>query len=512
MIAPPPAGSCGASRREHGGQILLARDELTEDGTPAIDGERLADYAEALGKRADQLAQEDPLRPPGRVAGGAAGGRSAARHHRAGRQPPTASSPPPPRANAALSSRLELYPRGMPAARALKLALGALAGAKELTAEQVRERVAGRYPEAEPLPDRPDLDALLEDAGSELNWQPGCRGREGGLRLAPAGLHHRVVRHRPHPHDQRRPALRGSAGGQGRDRPVRAAPALLVASTRDSWPCVVSPGRVRRWPSRSWSSEFPLEVCSLDGLLIRHMKAFTAEKRVDWRMVLRADAVPAAERGASRDWGNLQRVVRSALPRVKAELAESPRHVLLTNPGLLARYGQLDLLGDLMQEHGSTRRAARALDTDPFGRPAAEADCWTDSRYPCSPAPSGRASPNFGSRLTNRRRRRRRDTRRSLCLGPSALSFRHQSDIKVRHAERHAAGCPRRAARLAQAEGGVSPPLRQQRGHRPARGRPRWSRYPGATCKCRGDHGDRPPGIRTAPARPAQRRRDPGLR
>ena len=72
-----------------------------------------------------------------------------------------------------------LYPRGMPAARALKLALGALAGARELSAEQVRDRVVGRYPEAEPLPDRPALDALLEEVGSELRWQPGARGGAG---------------------------------------------------------------------------------------------------------------------------------------------------------------------------------------------------------------------------------------------------------------------------------------------------------------------------------------------
>jgi hypothetical protein len=114
---------------------------------------------------------------------------------------------------------------------------------------------------------------------------------------------------------------------------------------------IVSPARAAP-ANQILLSQFPLEVCSLDGLLIRHMKALTAEKRVDWRMVLRADAVPAAERSASRDWGNLQRVVRLALPKVKAELAESPRHVLLTNPGLLARYGQIDLLGELMQSTG----------------------------------------------------------------------------------------------------------------------------------------------------------------
>ncbi|MGA7981295.1 MAG: hypothetical protein WCA32_13870 [Chromatiaceae bacterium] len=37
---------------------------------------------------------------------------------------------------------------------------------------------------------------------------------------------------------------------------------------------------------------------------------------------------------------------------MKAELANAARHVLHTYPGLLARYGQLDLLTELMQETG----------------------------------------------------------------------------------------------------------------------------------------------------------------
>jgi hypothetical protein len=329
--------------------VLLARDELAEDGAPTIDGERLADYAEALGKRADQLAQEDPLRPPGRVL----------EVLQAIEPPPGSTAPAANRQlqlaaatsrNAALSSRLELYPRGMPAGRALKLAIGALAGAKELTAEQVRERVAGRYPEAEPLPDRPQLDALLEDAGSELKWQPSAAGGKGAYvsplrdfttvlsatsltRVSSVARRFDEVPADKVEIDQFEQRLRYSLENDG----------FLAL--------VVSPARLAL-AEQILVSQFPLQVCSIDGLLIRHMKAFTAEKRVDWRMVLRADAVPAAERGASRDWGNLQRVVRSALPRVKAELAESPRHVLLTNPGLLARYGQIDLLGELMQSTG----------------------------------------------------------------------------------------------------------------------------------------------------------------
>ena len=56
---------------------------------------------------------------------------------------------------AALSSRQELYPRGMEAGRAIKLSQGALYGVTAMTVDEVRERVRSRYPEAAALPDPP---------------------------------------------------------------------------------------------------------------------------------------------------------------------------------------------------------------------------------------------------------------------------------------------------------------------------------------------------------------------
>ena len=81
---------------------------------------------------------------------------------------------------AALSSRQEVYPRGMEALRALRLARGALGGVRVLSAEQVRDRVAGRYPEGEPLPERPRLDEMLASAGLELAWDPDALDGRGG--------------------------------------------------------------------------------------------------------------------------------------------------------------------------------------------------------------------------------------------------------------------------------------------------------------------------------------------
>ena len=157
---------------------LLASDAIDDDGTPRVDGHRAADYAERLGRTADRLAGADPLPSPARVIEALQGIAV----------PAGAPRPAPKRlpvlaaavsCGAALSSRLELYPRGMAADRVLKLALGALAGARTLTPDEIRRRVAGRYPEAAPLPDRPALDTLLRDAGSELVWKTDARGGRG---------------------------------------------------------------------------------------------------------------------------------------------------------------------------------------------------------------------------------------------------------------------------------------------------------------------------------------------
>ena len=80
---------------------------------------------------------------------------------------------------AALSSRLELYPRGMEAARALKLAAGSLVGPKALTVPHIRQRIASRYPHAEPIPGRPRLDDLLREAGIELVWDDAAVDGQG---------------------------------------------------------------------------------------------------------------------------------------------------------------------------------------------------------------------------------------------------------------------------------------------------------------------------------------------
>ena len=327
--------------------VLLARDVVDDDGTPRLDGQTLADYAERLGRAADTLAGGDPLPSPARVVEAL----------QAVAVPAGATTPAPNRLpalaaavsrSAALSTRLELYPRGMAADRALKLALGALAGARTLTPEQIRQRVAGRYPEAARLPERPALDTLLGQAGSELAWTPEADGGRGAYTA-----HFRefvtVTSGTSYTRSAGRTSRVAEAGAAPRSDSDDFEQRLRRALASGAFLALTVSSRRLRDAERALASAFPVDARSIDELLIRHMKAAAVEAGADWQVVLRADREP---RG-SADWANLMRLVgHRALPRVQAELAGAPRPLLLTNPGLLARYDQMAFLDVLRDAAG----------------------------------------------------------------------------------------------------------------------------------------------------------------
>ena len=76
-------------------------------------------------------------------------------------------------AHAATSSRLDLYPQRMPAERAVSLARSVLVTSGALSVEAVQSRVRARFPDAQPVPDRPLLDHLVAAVG--LEWNPEAR-------------------------------------------------------------------------------------------------------------------------------------------------------------------------------------------------------------------------------------------------------------------------------------------------------------------------------------------------
>jgi len=313
----------------------------------ALEAEELADYAASLGVVADQLAAAEQLLSPGVALERL-------------RQVPTPAGLPPlsdhrlarlaaaVSATAAVSSRLELYPRGLAPVRSLRLARAALLGAGTLSEDDLRTRVRTRFPAAEPLPRRPVLDQLLSEAVG-LEWFSGGPD-PAGVPLAPG------FRVPPPPALVAATAVTISGGRYGTgttvDVPDETRAKAEIAQDRlerhakggGFLVITVRPSQQQR--AISALSDLGATPRSIDALVIGALRRHAAAKSIKWdQAILAADADgPAGER-----WGRLLTVVRDALAPVRAELLHGPDHVLLTHPGLLARYDALDLLDELRE-------------------------------------------------------------------------------------------------------------------------------------------------------------------
>ncbi|HJT78703.1 MAG TPA: BREX system serine/threonine kinase PglW, partial [Gemmataceae bacterium] len=249
---------------------------------------------------------------------------------------------------AALSSRQEIYPRKMEAFRALKLAQGALRNVKVLTAEQVRGRVAGRYPDAEPLPDRPRLDEMLAAAGVELAWNPDALDGRGGY---VSSVPNTTSISEPSQTGKRQPT------GPGRDprEPITPEEAdarqfedkLRRSLKEGAFLALLVPPRWHQQAREELERRFRLQAVDGDRLIIDALREAAGKARVDWSLVLRTDATPH-----NGDWKRLMLLVDRAMPRVEQQLSSADATVLLVHPGLLARYDRLDLLERLRDRVG----------------------------------------------------------------------------------------------------------------------------------------------------------------
>jgi hypothetical protein len=295
---------------------------------------------EALGRRADELAAMDPLPPPQRALEVL---QELARRQAALVLPPerllrlaTAAS-----RNAALSSRLEIYPRDLSADRALRLASGSLLGAQELTVEDIRDRVLSRFPEAPRLPGRPQLDDLVTAAGLGLRWDPSARKGRGAYRLPPAPLGITLSSSTTFQRSQTAPAPPPAAELAPEVVDARLFEERLQRAARDGafLALVVDSGSLLR-AEAELSHRFPVERISLEECWLEALRRLARRYEVDWSFVLQADARPEGDPDAA----NLRRFAAEALKEVEGALSTSPRTVLLSRLGLLARYRQMDLV------------------------------------------------------------------------------------------------------------------------------------------------------------------------
>jgi len=317
--------------RRSGSRVLIA------DNRQGF-GEELADYANDLGDLADECANQYPLLSPVR----------ALERIRAVSAPDSFSELSNPRLlrlaaaasqSAALSSRAEFYPRGMPAKRALELAQGALLGSKALSVQDVQARVSGRYPVAEVLPGRPQLDELVTGLDIGFRWDAQfelANGNKGAYCLISAGLtsygtgstSYSAITQQS---EESSVSLKEVKELHNRLQQVVSGSHFLALTVRP-----------RQWlqAQKKLCEAYPFKPISFDELLLRHVHGVcdSMPRSPDWQVVLKADS---SER-TSRDWQNLQRLVQRALPEMAQEILQTGQPVLLTDPGLLARY---DLIG-----------------------------------------------------------------------------------------------------------------------------------------------------------------------
>jgi serine/threonine protein kinase len=336
----------------------------------------LAAYARRLGEVADQLADEDPLVAPARVV------------------ERLREIPPPAEVNlsdtrivrlasavsghAAISSRQELYPRGMPAARTIRLSHGALNGLRLLTVAQVKERVAGRYPEAAPLPDRPVLDDLLRDAGFDFRWEPGGKDGEGCYVSNLRDLISVTTGTEPPPRYPTAPGRPPAGEVTPEEADARQFEERLQRALQEgSFLSLMVHPKLYDRAREEICRRFPVELVDMEGVFLDALQAVAGKAGVNWDLVLKTDAIPQGG-----DWDKLMMLVGRAMPAVEETLMargrgeqvlsssflvlgdsqarasqprtnhQEPRTLLIIYPGLLARYDQMDLLSRLSQKVG----------------------------------------------------------------------------------------------------------------------------------------------------------------
>jgi len=258
-------------------------------------------------------------------------------------------------AQVAVSPRLEIYPKDLDALRALKLAQSAIAGViRSIKPDELRRLVHDRYPEAQPLPDRPKLDLLLSEAGLELTWdatKSEYLAPQAPV-LAPSTSIHRfetVVSPMPTAYVARVELPHEIEEAIEFERRLRAAyksPSYLVLATGPKL-------KYLEMARQNIENHFPMTTFHCEQEFVAALQEEANSNRIRWDVVLRADA-SKPEDGAtpSRDWDNLRTLASSAAGRVAEKVRSRSEPMLLIYPGLLGRYGQLSILDNLADSLG----------------------------------------------------------------------------------------------------------------------------------------------------------------
>ncbi len=338
--------------RGHAVLLVLATDRLGQAFT-APPAER-AEYAKALAREASVLAQQDPLPSPRRV-----------EETLAGMATPVGDQPLSPERRlrlavaaapgVAMSSRLELYPVGLSAERALRLGANTLLGVRRLGVSQLQDRIRSRFSQAEPLPGRPALDHLLSLIEFPLSWHEASEGLPAGYAMPSQSIG--LTRHTS---TLRRLTTAMHAGDVSTPEAEQAQrfDDTLVRARADRRVLIVTCALQHvEEAAQELSQRLAIDTLSLDRLLLDTLHAQTRQIGADWRVVLQADrATPD-----SADWRRLMTLVHRAMPQVTEQLLSDPRPLIVQHLGLLVRYQQIGLIQTLRDAVLGTSMPTRLL-------------------------------------------------------------------------------------------------------------------------------------------------------
>jgi serine/threonine protein kinase len=237
--------------------------------------------------------------------------------------------------DAVLSGSNELYHRDLSLTDALALALRGVGGSQAVTPHEVRDRVRARFPALPPLPERPRLDQLIDEARLGLVYDESQHGYRWPTRAVDTkGL------------ASRQATITTSAGPELVSGGRSGHRLAESAATRSFLALGVDADRTDR-AIDALVGRFGAAIVDVTQVLIDAMRAQAAEVGLPWDMVQAADAAPQG----SRDAAGLAALVQRGLPAIEASIdmavsgaPEGTRPVLLTELAPLARYGHLAML------------------------------------------------------------------------------------------------------------------------------------------------------------------------
>ncbi len=226
---------------------------------------------------------------------------------------------------AARSARLEIYPRGLDPERALTLSTTVLTG--ELTPSAIHQRVLTRYPEASPLPEHPELDALVEKLGMKWDEERRLYARPGDRRGTQHTSFPSVASLPTLPSSQQSLDPRYIALEDFEDR-------LRITQDRRTLKVLGVRSDKAADAALALTEALGIRRVSLDVELSKAIHWLVKKHGVNLDVLYRADQLgPGGD-----DWQELRLVAQRAAERVANELLPAPAPLLLVQPGLLSRF------------------------------------------------------------------------------------------------------------------------------------------------------------------------------